>query len=60
MSVLEMQKKELIVKIEKIEDELLMKQINDLINAAQNRLSIKEMYNEAKNQFGNTLQKLAQ
>ena len=60
MSVLEMQKKELIVKIEKIEDELLMKQINDLINAAQNRPSIKEIYNEAKNQFGNTLQKLAQ
>ncbi len=60
MSVLEIQKKEVISKIEKIEDASLMKQINDLINASQNRPSIKEIYAEAKAQFGNTLQKLAQ
>jgi hypothetical protein len=60
MSVLEMQKKEVIEKIAKIEDEQLMKQINDLINAANHRPSIKDIYNEAKREFGETLQKLAQ
>ncbi len=60
MSVLEMQRKEVIEKIAKIEDEQLMKQINDLINAANHRPSIKDIYNEAKSQFSETLQKLAQ
>lgn len=60
MSVLEIKRKEVIQKIEKIEDEVLMKQIDDLTNAANNRPSIKEIYDEAKAQFGDTLQKLAQ
>ena len=60
MSTLEIKRKEVIQKIEKIEDEALMKQINDLINAAHNRPSIREIYDEAKVQFGDTLQKLAQ
>jgi hypothetical protein len=59
MSVAEM-KQELLQKIEKIDDELLLRKVTDLINNPQPRPSIKEMYSEVVQQYGDTLSKLAQ
>lgn len=59
MGVAEM-KKALIEKIENIDDELLIRKLIDLANNPKSRPSIKEMYAEAVQQYGETLRKLAQ
>lgn len=59
MSVAQL-KKEAIRGIERIEDEALLKKVVEILNSQTERPSIGEIYDELKEQFGNTLQKLAQ
>ncbi|MFC4231167.1 hypothetical protein ACFOW1_04655 [Parasediminibacterium paludis] len=61
MNVLEM--KEIIKeKIDNTQDEVLLKRINDLINAAANepRLTADELFDFTVSRFENTLKRLAQ
>ena len=53
-------KKTLFQKIENIDDELLIRKLIDLANNPKPRPSIKEIYTEAVQQYGETLRKLAQ
>jgi hypothetical protein len=53
-------KKEVIRRIEKTEDETLLKRITEILKSQAERPSINEIYDELKQQYGNTLQKLAQ
>lgn len=59
MSIAEM-KKELIEKINKIEDESLLKKISNVLDTPKPRPSIDQIFEEAKAQYGNTLKRLAE
>ena len=64
MNVAEM-KLEAIKKISKIEDEKFIKEVLDLLSKLsfpeeENKLNLTQHYDNVKEQYGNTLQKLAQ
>ena len=59
MSVAEM-KKQLIEKIEKIDDEILIRKISVIVNNPKPRPDIHQIYAEIKAQFGDTLKRLAE
>jgi len=59
MSVAEM-KLTLIEKITRIEDEVLIRKIAEVVNNAKPRPTIEQIFEEAKVQYGNTLKKLAE
>lgn len=59
MSVQEM-KKTLIEKIDKIEDEMLIRKIAAIVNNPKPRPSMEQIFEEAIAQYGNTLKRLAE
>jgi len=59
MSETQLLKKEVISKIETIEDRLIIKSINDFVDSLNVNPTIDEVYSEIKMQFEETLQKLA-
>jgi len=59
MSETQLLKKEVISKIETIEDRLIIKSINDFVDSLNVNPTIDEVYAEIKMQFEETLQKLA-
>lgn len=59
MSVAEMKQKAISL-IDKVENEKKLQQVLQVLSDAEPRPSIEEIYEEAKLQYGNTLQRLAE
>ena len=59
MSVAEI-KKNVIEKINQIDDEITLRKIAQLVNNPKPRPSIEQIYQDIKAQYGNALQKLAE